>query len=649
MSIPDISIVIVNYNVKDFLYQCLLSIRGASTGLTVETIVVDNNSQDDSMATLPALFPEVVFKKLDVNLGFGRANNIGFELSCGKYILILNPDTILQEDTLSIMYDYMEAHSEVGLAGCKVLNADGTFQLPCRRGFPTPWVAFCKLFGLQKIFPKSPVFARYNQTFRNENETYYIDAVIGAFMFARKEVIEKLQGFDPDFFMYGEDLDLCYRTNQLGYKVAYVHTTSIIHYKGESTKRSSINDMKHFYEAMEIFASKHFANSRAFLLFLKLGIKLRAAIAFVNRSREDVLFALTDLLMLNLFMLLSTNLRYGNFFNLPQHAYPTVFIVMTITLFIAMISVGEYFESGKSVKRSFQSLLITFFILSSLTYYFKDYAFSRGVLLMTVGFTMLGTSFTRLCLILFNRMRGKQADKNIAVAGYSDEMQKIIDSLLNSDARNANFVGIINIGAAQANNISGLPVIGNFEYIDKIVSRCNLNEVIVNSNLISNNELLNLIAKNDHKNVRFHLVKEYDDIVTARILDDITNSESTIPDYRTRKFRVRFYKRLTDLLFAIIMLTAFLPITLLIRFRRKNFIRSILNILSGRKTLVGLYPTDNTFYRTLCREGVISLARIGQPQLLTSPAIDKLNDYYIKNYSISLDLDILIKYLMRKK
>ena len=159
----------------------------------------------------------------------------------------------------------MERDIKCGIAGCKVLNADGTFQLACRRGFPTPWASFSKLFGLQKLFPKSKTFAGYNQTFRSVDETYYIDAVIGAFMFARMEALDQAKGFDPTFFMYGEDIDLCYRVNQNGWSIAYVHTTSIVHYKGESTRRSSIDEVKHFYEAMEIFVEKHYGKSHLFL------------------------------------------------------------------------------------------------------------------------------------------------------------------------------------------------------------------------------------------------------------------------------------------------------------------------------------------------------------------------------------------------
>jgi len=278
----DITIVIVNYNVKDFLEQCLNSIRKAKRNFLVEVFVVDNNSTDGSIEFLEPLYPEVKFIQTGKNLGFSKANNIAIKQAKGTYTLILNPDTILSEDTLEKMYEYMRYCPEVGVSGCKVLNGDGTFQLACRRGFPTPWTSFTKLFGLQKLFPKSKIFAKYNQTFRSENESYYIDAVIGAFMFCDTELIKNLGGFDEAYFMYGEDLDLCRQVQLSGRHVSYYHETTIIHFKGESTKRSSINELKHFYDAMEIFAKKYFSSSKLFLLFLRAGIKLRLFIAKIS-------------------------------------------------------------------------------------------------------------------------------------------------------------------------------------------------------------------------------------------------------------------------------------------------------------------------------------------------------------------------------
>jgi len=257
----DISIIIVNYNVKEFLQNLLHSLEKASSNISTEIIIVDNASDDGSVEFIREKFPEVKIIANKINLGFGKANNQALKQASGKYILLINPDSVVSEDTFERMITFFENNPTAGLAGCKILNPDGTLQLACRRSFPGPWTSFCKVTGLSTLFPKSKLFARYNLTYHDENKTYEVDAVSGSFMMIRKEVYDNVGGFDEDFFMYGEDLDLSYRIQKAGYKVYYVHETQIIHYKGESTKRSSIDETKVFYDAMHLFVRKHLSGS----------------------------------------------------------------------------------------------------------------------------------------------------------------------------------------------------------------------------------------------------------------------------------------------------------------------------------------------------------------------------------------------------
>jgi len=218
----DLSIIIVNYNVKEFLQNLLHSIDKAAQSIKHEVIIVDNASDDGSVEYLQKNFLQQDRIKLIANkknLGFGRANNQGLKIAQGKYLLLLNPDTLLSEDTLKKMIGFLEKSSDAGMAGCKILNPDGTLQLACRRSFPGPWVSFCKVTGLSTLFPNSRLFAKYNLTYLDENQTYEVDAISGSFMMLKKEVYDKVGGFDEDFFMYGEDLDLCYRIQKSGYKV----------------------------------------------------------------------------------------------------------------------------------------------------------------------------------------------------------------------------------------------------------------------------------------------------------------------------------------------------------------------------------------------------------------------------------------------
>ncbi len=644
----DISIVIVNYNVKDFLAGCLKSIREASAGLEVEVIVVDNNSSDNSVPTLRPLFPDVDFIALDENIGFGRANNLGFSRANGKYILILNPDTILEEKTLRVMYDYMESNAQVGIAGCKVLNPDGTFQLACRRGFPTPWASFSKLFGLQKLFPGSKFFARYNQTFRSIDETYYVDAVIGAFMFARRSAITDAKGFDPDFFMYGEDIDLCFRVQKAGLKIAYVHTTSIIHFKGESTKRSSINEIGHFYDAMRIFATKHYGRSAFFLLFLKSGIILRSAFAYLNRYRRDIALILLDSLAINFSLLVGTKIRFGNHFGFPDYAYPTVFIVITLVFFMSMLGSGEYFESKHTVRRTFFALMVSFFFLSSLTYFFKDFAFSRGVLLMTIGLTTAITAISRGIIAIFDTLAGRESDRNILIVGLNSATREIIDYFEAGEKLNFRVHGIVTDEKADSATEYGRPVLGSTEYLPVLIRENKIGEVIVTDPAISGRNLMKLMTDTAGSNVRFHIARDRDELLSSRIISDIADVGSAVPKYNITTLRYRIVKRAVDLSVSTISLTLLLPLILALSDNSRLLLRKLIKTLKGQYSIVGLYPVNGENFE-IGKPGIIGLAHISDPEKLSRKSIVNLNEFYAKNYSISLDLDIFLKYLFRFK
>ena len=254
-----LSVIIVNYNVKFYLEQCLESVRRASKGLQVETFVVDNLSTDGSVAYLRERFPEVTFIENRENVGFARANNQAIRQSKGRYVLLLNPDTFVGEDTLARMVEFMEAHPEAGGAGAYMLNADGTFAPESRRGLPTPFVAFCKMSGLTKLFPKSRLLGRYYMGYLDANEVNEIEAISGACMMLRRGALDKVGLLDEDFFMYGEDIDLSYRVLKGGYKNYFI-PTRMLHYKGESTAKNSYRYAYTFYQAMRLFFRKHYGH-----------------------------------------------------------------------------------------------------------------------------------------------------------------------------------------------------------------------------------------------------------------------------------------------------------------------------------------------------------------------------------------------------
>ncbi len=266
-----LSVIILNYNVRCFLEQCVLSVQGALFAIDGEIIVVDNNSDDDSCLMMKSRFPEVKLIQNKENSGFPKGNNIGVQQARGKYICILNPDTVVAEDTFSKILAFAEKQTNLGIIGCKLIDGTGRFLPESKRSVPTPWVAFTKIFGLYKVFPSQKLFNQYYAQHLTENQTGKVDILVGAFMVMERDLYLEIGGFDEDCFMYADDIDLSYCVLQKQKNNYYFHETSVIHYKGESTIKDG-QYMKRFQEAMEFFYQKHFRKSLFFSVFIKIGI-----------------------------------------------------------------------------------------------------------------------------------------------------------------------------------------------------------------------------------------------------------------------------------------------------------------------------------------------------------------------------------------
>ncbi|MBL7764861.1 MAG: glycosyltransferase [Chitinophagaceae bacterium] len=291
-----LSVIIVNYNVKYFLEHCLLSVTRACANIAAEIWVVDNLSTDGSVDLVTEKFPGVNLIANTENVGFARANNQAVAKAQGKYILYLNPDTIVPEDAFEKCLAYMDAHPEAGALGCRLVDGKGIFLPESKRGFPSAEVAFYRISGLSTLFKKSKRFNRYHLGHLPEHETHEVDVLVGCFMFCRKSVIDQVGSFDETYFMYGEDIDLSYKIIQAGFKNVYFPETTVIHYKGESTKKGSLNYVKMFYQAMIIFARKHFQSSQksAFVMLIQMAIYLRAFLAFLANVFSKIKLPLID-------------------------------------------------------------------------------------------------------------------------------------------------------------------------------------------------------------------------------------------------------------------------------------------------------------------------------------------------------------------
>jgi GT2 family glycosyltransferase len=300
-----LTVVIVNYNVRAYLEQCLRTVFTALEGLEGEVFVVDNQSTDGSVDMVRAKFPQVRLIANRDNVGFSRANNQAIREARGEYVLLLNPDTVVGEDVFRKVVAFLDAHPKAGGLGVKMIDGTGRFLPESKRGLPTPQVAFFKIIGLTRLFPRSRVFGRYHLGHLPENETAPIEILSGACMFLRKKTLDEVGLLDESFFMYGEDIDLSYRITLGGYDNWYFPEARIIHYKGESTKKSSVNYVFVFYNAMAIFARKHFARegSGVFPALIKGSIYLSAAGAIVVRFVQQALLPILDLLAILLVVL----------------------------------------------------------------------------------------------------------------------------------------------------------------------------------------------------------------------------------------------------------------------------------------------------------------------------------------------------------
>ncbi|MHC0441194.1 glycosyltransferase family 2 protein [Flavobacterium sp. 3-210] len=266
-----LSVIILNYNVRYFLEQCVLSVQEAIATLDAEIIVVDNNSADNSCLMIQEKFPSVKLIQNKENFGFPKGNNIGVGAAKGEYICILNPDTVVAEDTFTKVMAFAEEKKDLGIIGCKLIDGTGNFLPESKRGIPTPWVAFTKVLGFYKIFPKWKIFNQYYAQHIDENENGKVEILVGAFMFMKRELYLDLKGFDENCFMYADDIDLSYRALLKQKSNYYFHETTVLHYKGESTIKDE-KYMKRFQEAMNFFYKKHFKKSLFFSAFIQIGI-----------------------------------------------------------------------------------------------------------------------------------------------------------------------------------------------------------------------------------------------------------------------------------------------------------------------------------------------------------------------------------------
>ncbi|MDB5049971.1 MAG: putative glycosyltransferase [Fibrobacteres bacterium] len=485
---PGISIVIVSYNVREYLDACIQSIYHAAETFAgdIEVIVFDNDSRDGTLALLKPRYPEVIWLKSDRNLGFGTGCNRGAALATQDLLLFLNPDTLVSENTFQVMWDFFQTEAQIGVAGCKIVNRDGSLQLACKRSFPSPQVAAFKFVGLSGLFPKSRVFGRYNLTFLDENKTHEVDAVSGSFMCVKTELFRGVGGFDEDFFMYGEDLDICFRIKLLGKRNFYHPQTTAIHFKGESAKSKPFRSFLYFYEAMVIFSRKHF-ELRALPLFLfYFGVTVLASVNFAYSRFQKWQRWLADLVLVN-GILAAVTFAYMGYLgmSLPYHTDRNLYFswhsLVSVAVLIPMAYIGDYGRFVQKLKTVFATLCVSFLGFFALSFFIREEAYSRVAFAFAALFSIVSLISWRFLSIqggkFFNKIMG--STKRIAILGNDTRAKKLADLILQERLEGYEFVGFIKLGSGRVSQDIMQNLIGDLSTLSSIVNKVELQGVII--------------------------------------------------------------------------------------------------------------------------------------------------------------------------
>lgn len=640
-----LSVIIVNYNVKHFIEQCLYSVLKASEQINCEIFVVDNNSVDGSVTLIKEKFPQIKLIENKTNTGFSVANNQAIRVAQGEYILLLNPDTVVQEDTFTKVLDFMDSHAEAGGLGVKMLDGQGNFAPESKRGLPTPKVAFYKMFGFAKFFPNSKKFGKYHLTYLPENEISEIEVLSGAFMLMRKSVLDKIGLLDETFFMYGEDIDLSYRITLAGYKNYYFPHTQIIHYKGESTKRNSLNYVLIFYKAMAIFSKKHFSGVNAFWFnaMINLAIVLRAGLALVSRFLKAFTVPIIDfaLITLGLFKLKTI---YSQNTGIEGEIYSDELLSVAFPLYALTWIIMVYFNGGYDIPIKFKRIIRgvvmgSAVILIAYSLLPETLRFSRALILLGTLLTLVSYLVTRL---LFHVLKIKNYSlintriKRIAIVGEENEFTRV-SALLKQTQVNPAFVGFV---SAEVNGVHNPSYIGKITQIDEIIKVHQINEIIFCAKDISSQFIINNMLLLVSSGVDFKIAPpESLSIIGSNHIDNA--GDLYIIDVNSiTKSNNRRNKRLLDIMVSILAIILS-PFLFFLQEKKSNYFFNVIKVLFGFYTWVG-YGKINDRSLPEIKKSVLYPSMLFNKKL-EPDKIKLINLQYAKDYKIEKDLYIIWK------
>ena len=636
----DLSVVIVNYNVVFFLEQCLNSVFAASKNLNVQIFVVDNNSVDGSINMLKENFSSVVLIENKENVGFSKANNQAIKRANSPYVLLLNPDTVIEEDTFDKCIDFMNSNTDCGGLGLRMLDGKGNFLPESKRGFPSPSVAFYKIFGLSYLFPKSQKFGRYHLGFLSEFEVNEVDVLSGAFMLLRKVTLEKVGLLDEQFFMYGEDIDLSYRIKLGGYKNYYFPETKIIHYKGESTKKSSVNYVFVFYNAMILFAKKHFSNKNAnlFSFAINLAIYMRASLSLINRFVKKIATP-----FLNAALTYSALFFLADYWRNAAIQFPEYVFYISIPLYIFVFIlfawlIGVYDKGIRNHIIWKATIFASIFILVIYALLPKDWQFSR-LFILTASLVFVLQHY--LVLITQNLLKTHKIGlpstikKRFAIIGDQAEFIRVKKLLELTYPTIENIIGVyINKNYEEAS--------GSNLQLNEIIQVHTINEIIYCAKDVSAKDIIEGMTKIESQDIEFKIAQPNSSyLIGSNSIDNSGDFYALNFSALSKPENIRS-KRLFDFFFSIILLLLSPILLVIIKFKVK-FISNLFRILSGKKSFVGYLNQSDGTKTNLPKIKPGILEPFSASEELTTDKKEELNLLYAKEYSFIFDFEVLVR------